>query len=170
MASARDAIRASTEANQCGLSPSCVGTCVWTKFLPEFSAMDATYFAKRIDKLISELQQLREELAAGEPEFPEWAEDLVQKRTCLGCRKKIAAGERVFRGNHEKHYRQVLRAINKGETTEHAAIEAGLLTPTGWSGHANATTGKTDAIRKHLELQAQAEVDELEADLRKKRG
>ncbi len=86
---------------------------------------------KRLDLLLAQLSALREEIAAGEPVFPAWALEKVTKGICLGCGKSIPKTEKSQRGNDLTCYRQVMRAIERGDLTDHNAVEKGLLSPKG---------------------------------------
>lgn len=91
--------------------------------------MDPKDISERIELIISQLVTLKTELQSGEPVFPAWAQELVEQRICLVCKKKIALTDTPNRGNHERHYRKVKRAIDRGELTEAQAISEGILAP-----------------------------------------
>lgn len=91
--------------------------------------MDHQDISNRIDAIVLQLTALKAALCVDEPAFPQWAQDLVDQRICLVCKKKIAVNDTPNRGNHERHYRKVKRAIDRGELTEAEAIAKGILAP-----------------------------------------
>lgn len=46
---------------------------------------------------------------------------------CYACLQRIKADESVVRHNHERCYRALLRAIERGATTDDICVEKGLM-------------------------------------------
>lgn len=131
------------------------------KILDKMLDMEENEIIERLEGLIFELQRFRQEILDGAPVFPQSAQDLLDARTCLVCKNKIEANEPAFRGNHEKHYRQVMRAIERGELTENQAIARGLLAP-------QATPGRK-RIALEEQVRAAHDVKQAEQKLTKRR-
>ena len=54
------------------------------KILDKMLDMEEQQIVQRLDSLISELTTLRDEIAAGEPVFPDFAKELVDSGRCFG--------------------------------------------------------------------------------------
>lgn len=95
--------------------------------------MDPQHIAQRLDKAISELQELRTLVLADakpmEAAFPAEALAKVNARICLICGRTIAKKQKRVRACHEACNRAVLDKIKLGVFTDTEAVARGLLTP-----------------------------------------
>jgi hypothetical protein len=95
--------------------------------------MDNETLIAEIESVVAKLEAMKQGLLKTQPVFPSWAEELVNSRICLLCRESIGE-ERSVRGNHARHAKAVMRAIERGEITEVEAVETGKLAPKSTSG------------------------------------
>ena len=105
-----------------------------------------TKLAAKIDKVIRQLEAIREELGK-EAVFPEASYALIEKRICLVCKEPILADEKPVRGVHEK-----CRKIQKrSDKSDEYLVEKGLLAPESVSGR-KPSTRLEDRIKEVSEL------------------
>jgi hypothetical protein len=92
--------------------------------------MDVQKIKNQIDILANHLQALRDLVSEKLPDLPQRAIARIEKNECLSCGKPLEETPpvKIVRGNHERCYRKITRSIQKGLTTENAAITAGMLT------------------------------------------
>lgn len=123
--------------------------------------MDTKKIIARIDEAIETLESIKRTIAGPAAEFPKQRLSLIENRICLSCELKIPAEEKVFRGCHERCYRQISRKIEKGQITDTEAILAGSLAPPEPPGRkdksnivANIKAKAHDAIKKNRKPKA----------------
>lgn len=89
--------------------------------------MDITTLQK-IDAAVTALTELRKAILSEQidlsPDLP-----LPSVRVCVCCDEPLEAGERTYRGAHERCYKKVTRAISAGKITDDEAVNEGLLLP-----------------------------------------
>ncbi len=129
----------------------------WSNFFSTIFCMPENDLKIRIRKLAVELAEIAELMPEDEvrPNFPESAEQLLEKRICLACGKAIPAKKREIRGLHESCYKKTKDAIRQFKTTENQLIEAGLLAPVRVTGRPVSNPTPLDEFLLAAESQAE---------------